>query len=62
MLVIGDNLNTDIRGANNMHYDSLFIKNGIHNKEFMNTTSEDFVKILNKYQVKINYYQNHLTW
>ena len=62
VLVIGDNLNTDIRGANNMHYDSLFIKNGIHNKEFMNTTSEDFVKILNKYQVKINYYQNHLTW
>ena len=40
VLVIGDNLNTDIKGANNMHYDSLFIKNGIHKDEFKNLTSE----------------------
>tara|TARA_B100001765_G_scaffold212067_1_gene175521 strand:- start:407 stop:1231 length:825 start_codon:yes stop_codon:yes gene_type:complete len=62
VLVIGDNLNTDIRGANNMHYDSLFIKNGIHKNEFSNLTKDDFDEILNKYQVKINYYQNHLAW
>ena len=62
VLVIGDNLNTDIRGANNMHYDSLFIKNGIHNDEFKSLTSEDFEEIFNKYKVKINYYQNHLSW
>ena len=62
VLVIGDNLNTDIRGANNMHYDSLFIKNGIHNNEFKNLTPGEFDKIFNKYQVKINYYQNHLSW
>ena len=62
VLVIGDNLNTDIRGANNMHYDSLFIKNGIHIDEFKNLTSDNFDKIFNKYKVKINYYQNHLSW
>jgi ribonucleotide monophosphatase NagD (HAD superfamily) len=61
-LVIGDNLNTDIRGANNMHYDSLFIKNGIHNNEFKNLKPGDFDEIFIKYQVKINYYQNHLSW
>ena len=62
VLVIGDNLNTDIRGANNMHYDSLFIKNGIHKDEFNNLTPDSFDEILNKYQVKIDYYQNHLSW
>ena len=62
VLVIGDNLNTDIRGANNMHYDSLFIKNGIHSDEFKNLTSDEFDEIFNKYQVRINYYQNYLSW
>ena len=62
VLVIGDNLNTDIKGANNMHYDSLFIKNGIHQDEFKNLTSNSFEEILSKYQVKINYYQNVLSW
>ena len=38
VLVIGDNLNTDIKGANNMHYDSLFIKKGIHQDEFNSLT------------------------
>ena len=62
VLVIGDNLNTDIRGANNMCYDSLFIKNGIHNDEFKNLATNDFEEIFNKYKVKINYYQNNLSW
>ncbi len=62
LLVIGDNLNTDIKGANNMHYDSLFIKNGIHQDEFNNLTSDNFDEVFDKYQVKINYYQNHLSW
>ena len=62
VLVIGDNLNTDIKGANNMHYDSLFIKSGIHQEEFNNLTPENFNKVLEKYQVKINYYQNNLSW
>ena len=29
-LVIGDNLKTDIKGANNMKLDSLFITSGVH--------------------------------
>ena len=62
VLVIGDNLSTDIKGANNMHYDSLFIKSGIHNNEFKNLVPDDFDKIFNKYEVNINYYQDHLSW
>ena len=62
VLVVGDNLNTDIKGANNMHYDSLFIKDGIHQNEFKNLKPENFGKILNKYKVEINYYQNYLLW
>ncbi len=45
-----------------MHYDSLFIKNGIHQDEFNNLTSDNFDEVFDKYQVKINYYQNHLSW
>jgi len=45
-----------------MHYDSLFIKSGIHQEEFNNLTPENFNKVFEKYQVKINYYQNNLSW
>ena len=38
------------------------IKDGIHKGEFQNLTPDDFDKVFNKYQVKINYYQNYLTW
>ena len=62
ILVIGDNLNTDIRGANNMQYESLFILNGIHKHEFKNLNSDSFHKVFKKYNVKINYYQNDLLW
>ena len=31
-------------------------------EEFKNLTSDSFDKILSKYQVKIDYYQNHLLW
>ena len=62
VLVIGDNLNTDIKGANNMFYDSLFIGDGIHKEEFKNLKQDNFYEVFNKYQVKINYYQNYLSW
>ena len=62
ILVIGDNIRTDIKGANNMKLDSLFIINGIHKKEFSNLSSDNYDKILNKYKVKTNYYQERLTW
>ena len=62
VLVIGDNIRTDIKGANNMNFDSLFIIDGIHKDEFFNSTLENYEKILGKYGVKTNYYQKRLTW
>ena len=61
-LVIGDNIRTDIKGANNMNFDSLFIINGVHKDEFINLKLQDYDKILEKYGTKTNYYQETLTW
>ena len=59
-LVIGDNLNTDIKGANNMNLDSVFISSGIHRAK---TINEDVVeKLLNDHNVYANYFQNELNW
>ena len=62
VLAIGDNIRTDIRGANNMGIDSLFIINGIHKDEFLNLPIENYDKILDKYKTKTNYYQKRLNW
>ena len=62
ILVIGDNIRTDIRGANNMKFDSLLVTDGIHKDEFINLPIEDYDKILEKYKTKTNYYQERLTW
>jgi len=62
ILAIGDNIRTDIRGANNMNFDSLFIINGIHKSEFLDLSVENYDKILGKYKTKTNYYQERLTW
>ena len=62
ILAIGDNIRTDIRGANNMKFDSLFIIDGIHKKEFSDLQIEDYDKVLEKYKTKTNYYQERLTW
>ena len=62
VLAIGDNIRTDIRGANTMKFDSLFIINGVHRDEFINLPTENYDKILEKYKTKANYYQKRLTW
>jgi len=62
ILAIGDNIRTDIIGANNMKFDSLFITNGIHKDEFLNQPIENYDKILKKYGARTNYYQEDLTW
>ena len=62
VLVIGDNIRTDIKGANNMGFDALFITNGIHKKELLNLLPKDYDKVLDNYGVHANYYQNKLTW
>ena len=62
VLAIGDNLRTDIKGANNMKLDSLLITAGIHKKDFLNLPVVDYDKILNKYETNTNYYQESLNW
>ncbi len=59
ILAIGDNLNTDIKGANNMNYDSMIIVNGIHKEEIKNNGIE---KVSKKYEVAINFMQSELKW
>ena len=60
VLAIGDNLRTDIKGANNLNKDCLFISNGIHRNEF--NSNLELQRLLNKYKVKANYFQKELQW
>jgi len=59
VLCIGDNLNTDIKGANIQNFDSLLITNGIHRKEILET---ELNKVLKKYEVNTHYIQKNLKW
>ena len=60
VLAIGDNLRTDIKGANNLNIDSIFISNGVHRCEFKN--QNELKELLVKYKVESNYFQSELTW
>ena len=60
VLAIGDNLRTDIQGANNLKIDSIFITNGVHRDEF--TSDNELKNLLEKYKVNANYFQKSLTW
>ena len=60
VIAIGDNLNTDIKGANNMKIDSIFISNGVHRSEF--TEENELNNLSSKYKVNFNYYQPELVW
>ena len=60
VLAIGDNLRTDIKGANNLDIDSLFIHNGVHRGEFR--TEKELAALLKKYDVRANYFQKELKW
>ena len=59
ILSIGDNLNTDIKGANLLNYDSLLISNGIHKNEIKEKGIE---KVLKSYEAICNYIQSELKW
>ena len=59
ILSIGDNLNTDIKGANLLNYDSLMISNGIHKDEIKKDGIE---KISKKYEAVVNFIQSELSW
>ena len=59
-LIIGDNLNTDIKGANNLNIDSLFISSGVHRSEF--TNNYELENLFKKYKVKSKFFQSELCW
>ena len=59
VLCIGDNLNTDIKGANIQNFDSLLITNGIHRQEILEL---ELNHILKKYEVNVDYNQKILKW
>ena len=60
VLAIGDNLRTDIKGANNLNIDSLFIYNGVHKNEIKK--KEEITALLKKYNVKTSFFQKELEW
>ena len=59
ILSIGDNLNTDIKGANLLNFDSLIISNGIHKNEIKENGIE---KTSKSYEAICNYIQSELKW
>ena len=59
ILSIGDNLNTDIKGANLLNFDSLIISNGIHKNEIHEKGNE---KTSKSYEAICNYIQSELKW
>ena len=59
VLAIGDNLNTDIKGANLLNYDSLIISNGVHKNEI---GKEGIAMVSKKYKVIVNFIQSELKW
>ena len=59
VLSIGDNLNTDIKGANLLNFDSLLISNGVHKDEI---EKEGIEKMSKRYEVIVNFIQTELKW
>jgi HAD superfamily hydrolase (TIGR01459 family) len=59
VLSIGDNLNTDIKGANLLNFDSLIISNGVHKNEI---EKEGIAKVSKRYEVIVNFIQTELKW
>ena len=60
VLAIGDNLRTDIKGANNLNIDCIFITEGVHRDEYKDTS--ELESLLEKYKVKANFFQKELEW
>ena len=60
VLAIGDNLRTDIKGANNLNLDSLFIYDGVHKNEFH--SEDELLRLFKRYKVEPNFFQKELKW
>ena len=59
ILSIGDNLNTDIKGANLLNYDSLLISNGLNKDEIV---EKGIDKVSKQYESIVNFMQSDLKW
>ena len=59
ILCIGDNLNTDIKGANLQNHHSMLISHGVHKKEIEENGLE---KVSKKYETIVNFTQSELKW
>ena len=59
VLCIGDNLNTDIKGANVQNFDSLLVTDGIHKNELSQMEPN---RLFQKYKVNVDYTQTILKW
>ncbi len=59
VLCIGDNLNTDIKGANIQNFDCLLVTNGIHRQEILKI---ELKEVLKKYEVNVDYTQKNFKW
>ena len=59
ILCVGDNVNTDIKGANLQNFKSLFISSGIHKNEVNNEQPSNLFK---KYNVTVDYLQHNFKW
>ena len=59
ILAIGDNFNTDIKGANLLNYDSMIITNGVHKEEIK---KYGIKKTSKRYEALVNYMQSELKW
>ena len=60
VLAVGDNLRTDIKGANNLNIDCIFISDGVHRDEYKDTS--ELETLLEKYKVKANFFQKEFQW
>ncbi|HKD20779.1 MAG TPA: TIGR01459 family HAD-type hydrolase [Rhizomicrobium sp.] len=61
-LAIGDGLETDIRGANAMGYDTLFIADGIHGEEIGEVTDASLARLFGKTDLKVQAALHRLVW
>ena len=60
VLAIGDNLRTDIKGANNLNFDCIYISEGVHRDEYKDDS--ELENLLKKYNVKANFFEKKLKW
>ena len=60
VLAIGDNLRTDIKGANNLNIDCIFISEGVHRDEYQDIS--ELKSLLESYKVNANFFQKELRW